>query len=618
MPARIKSGASTWSLVSKISVKTASNAWSAVQRGYIKVASGWQLFFSGANPPVIVTGPSIRTTNTSGSGTIYDGPLAGSFESLRENLFGKDGTYTNYISTSGRKFSRSSYIDGPRTTIVNDDRFTSASGVTQSDRIDTDDQYLYYELTVSNGGTDIIQPASNPVKLIKEQPSHSVFTVSGGSSTGSVLTINATIANDWYRSAELSTSYIRWYRGTSIGDTSGGNFRTTSLSSAQLTNTSTTYTGQDSYTTTSTDNNKYITIKLFIDNSYTRTIGNNDVDGYQQAVDYTGQIQPALTAPTITSVNSGVSGDPVTVNFTGGSGPAYQMYWTTGSAPTTSVPPDASGTSSPLTDNTGPVGHTFQWYMYVRSVATTGETSVGPSSIASAWSAGFPFTVSAPPVPTGGTITLTGSGATGSTITANQSGWSNSPTGYYTEIRAYTGTPVTQSDVLKASSNSASVSYTITSFDTSFPPFYFRAFGYASNAGGNSSTISSNTILSFPLTPVINSVTASTGGRTGTSPNFNWPNPKITWTASASNASSYRFAWSYSGGASGSGSTTQNSATFALSQPSGTTSSTLHGNMTYSCTITPYSGSGGTGTAGTAYTCATVLNSATPKVSVSV
>ena len=112
-----------------------------------------------------------------------------------------------------------------------------------------------------------------------------------------VLTINATIANDWYRSAELSTSYIRWYRGTSIGDTSGGNFRTTSLSSAQLTNTSTTYTGQDSYTTTSTDNNKYITVKLFIDNSYTRTIGNNDVDGYQQAVDYTGQIQPALTLP---------------------------------------------------------------------------------------------------------------------------------------------------------------------------------------------------------------------------------------------------------------------------------------------------------------------------------
>lgn len=608
---------SGWKSIGSIFIDVA-GSWKKVNRAFINVAGSWRLFFSGANLPITITNPSIRTTNTSGSGTIYDGPLAGSFESLRENLFGKDGTYTNYISISGRKFSRASYIDGPRTTIVNDDRFTSAGGVTQSDRIATDDQYLYYELTVSNGGTDIINPVSSPVKLIKEIPSHSVFTISGGSFTGSILTVNTTIANDWYRSAELGTSYIRWYRGTSIGDTSGGNFRTTSLSSAQLTNTSTTYTGQDSYTTTSADNNQYITVKLFIDNSYTRTIGNNDVDGYQQAFTFTGQIQPVLTAPTITSVTSGTEFGPVTVYFTGGSGPYYQLYWTTGLPDTTDpVAFDASSSSSPITDSTGPGPSGFTWYAYVRSVASLSETSVGPSNLASDWSSGFAFTVT-PGVPTGGIISLSGSGVAGTTITASQTGWSNSPTGYYTEIRASTTSPVTQSGALKASSNSSSVSYTVTTSDATPPPFYFRAFGYASNSGGNSSTINSNQILSSLPAPVINSVTASTSGRTGTSPNFNWPNPKITWTASASNASSYRFAWSYSGGASGSGSTTQNSATFALSQPSGTTSSTLHGNMTYSCTITPYSGTGGTGTAGTSYVCATVLNSATPKVNVSV
>lgn len=373
--------------MTKMFIKTASNTWSNITKAWINTAGGWKLFFSSTNLPVVVTPPSIRLTS-------YSGPLAGSFEYLRTNLYGKDGTYTNYISISGRQFSKSATANGVRATVVNGDLFTAGGGVTQSDRINVDDQYLFYELVVSNGGTNTIDPVSDPVKMIKEEPSHSVFTITGGSFVGATLTINATIANEWYRSAERSTSYIRWYRGDSLGDTSGGNFRTTSLSSAQLTNTSTTYTGQDSYTTTSSDLNKYITVKLFINNSYTRTIGNNDVDGYQQAIATTGQIQAPLTAPTITSVTSGVEGGPVTVNFTGGSGPAYQIYWTTG-LPDTIAPVafDASGSSSPITDSTGPVGYTSQWYMYIRSVSTTGETSVGPTNLASDWSAGFAFTV---------------------------------------------------------------------------------------------------------------------------------------------------------------------------------------------------------------------------------
>ena len=108
-----------------------------------------------------------------------------------------------------------------------------------------------------------------------------------------------------------------------------------------------------------------------------------------------------MTAPTITNVPSINSGEAVSVFFTGGSGPAYQMYWTTGVAPTASVTPDATGTSSPLTDNSGPntaSSASVRWFMYVRSVATVGENSVGPSSVASSWSAGYEFTVIAPVV----------------------------------------------------------------------------------------------------------------------------------------------------------------------------------------------------------------------------
>jgi hypothetical protein len=105
-------------------------------------------------------------------------------------------------------------------------------------------------------------------------------------------------------------------------------------------------------------------------------------------------IQNTLTAPTISSVSSTTEGSPVTAYFYGGSGPYYQIYWTTGVAPTGApISPDASGGSSPITDTTGPAATGYTWYMYVRSVASVGETSVGPSLLASSWSAGYPFTV---------------------------------------------------------------------------------------------------------------------------------------------------------------------------------------------------------------------------------
>jgi len=118
-------------------------------------------------------------------------------------------------------------------------------------------------------------------------------------------------------------------------------------------------------------------------------------DSFTSVVTSANQQAPVLTAPTITSVSSGIEGAPVSAFFTGGSGPAYQIYWTTASSLSTTVQytPDGSGSSSPVTDSTGPSSTGFTYYMYVRSVASTGETSVGPSSVASSWSAGFPFTV---------------------------------------------------------------------------------------------------------------------------------------------------------------------------------------------------------------------------------
>ena len=99
----------------------------------------------------------------------------------------------------------------------------------------------------------------------------------------------------------------------------------------------------------------------------------------------------ALFPPTSVSVTPGPQGGAVTATFSGGSGPNYQMYWFgSATAPTGQVTPDQTGSSSPLTDNTGPTSTATQ-YMYIRSVVSLGDTSAGASTTASAWSAGVPF-----------------------------------------------------------------------------------------------------------------------------------------------------------------------------------------------------------------------------------
>jgi hypothetical protein len=184
-----------------------------------------------------------------------------------------------------------------------------------------------------------------------------------------------------------------------------------------------------------------------------------------------------LTAPSIYSVSSGnSSGQAVTAYFSGGSGPYYQIYWTSGVAPTNAVTPDASGSSSPLTDSSGPTS-AITYNMYVRSVATAGETSVGPSTIASSWSSAYQFTITQAPITP--TITMnanTGVGTGGATInwsSTNQS-YAYVDGTYVGNVNSYTFTGKASSTfysgtvtVYSTTGNTASASYSFTT-TTSF------------------------------------------------------------------------------------------------------------------------------------------------------
>ena len=108
-----------------------------------------------------------------------------------------------------------------------------------------------------------------------------------------------------------------------------------------------------------------------------------------------------LTPPSIYYVAAGNAGGPVTAYFSGGSGPYYQIWWSSGGAGSSY---DEYGTSSPITDNTGP-GSAGTWYMYVRSVSSLTNVGTGPSATISDWSSAYAFTVTSPtPATAPGTV----------------------------------------------------------------------------------------------------------------------------------------------------------------------------------------------------------------------
>jgi len=264
----IKVKASTWKNITGAYVK--SSTWRPAKQIFVKVVNTWKSVFI-SDPPVIGTKPSFRLVS-------YSGTEAGSPQYLDQDLFGKDGSYSNYTSISGRKITYSDSSDGlVRNLLTTGDLFTASGGITTSDRLTVDGKYLFYELTVSNG-TDIldsIEAVSNPILMTKKQPALGSFTtaVAGQASPNSVLTFNYSLENYYYNRVEQANSKIRWWR--SSGTTASG----TLLKEEILTNTvtssdSTSLIGSSTYTIDAiSDNGFYIVVEIIGVSSWTRNNG---------------------------------------------------------------------------------------------------------------------------------------------------------------------------------------------------------------------------------------------------------------------------------------------------------------------------------------------------------
>lgn len=207
--------------------------------------------------------------------------------------------------------------------------------------------------------------------------------------------------------------------------------------------------------------------------------------------------QPApinSVAPTITpitgtvgvtqySVNSNGTWDPVDADGT------YDYLWQYRDQPNTYFA--APGTNN-LSTYTPPLNFLTLGYASPIRCRVTATNASGSTPAFSNTA------VVAAAVPTGGTVTLTPSGTqySGTLLTATTSGWSGSPTSYSVRIYGSTFDPPDTSNVVKASSSTASATYPITNGDASTPPLYFKAFATATNGSGISSEVESNVVLS--------------------------------------------------------------------------------------------------------------------------
>jgi hypothetical protein len=259
-------------------------------------------------------------------------------------------------------------------------------------------------------------------------------------------------------------------------------------------------------------------------------------------------LQPApinTVAPTITP-SSGTAGvTQFSVNSNGTWNPddtdgTYTYLWQSSDNPpinTIFVPAPGTNNSSTYT----PPSNFFTLGGY-NSPIRCRVTATNPSGPTDAFSSNT-ATVSAPvTIPSGGTVSIstnTGNYNVGSIITYSTTGWSGTPTSY--SLRLYNGTnPVLTSDPLRASTSSASGTYTIASGDV---PNYFKAFATASNSAGTSAEASSTQVGPATQPVPVNTSAPTIAPTSGTAGVTTYSVTSVgSWTNSPT---SYAYQWQY-------------------------------------------------------------------------
>ena len=455
----------TWRTLTNLYVKV-SGTWRSVSTGYVKVSGTWRTFFGGATAPGQVTG--LTATDFGTSRAYNNGRIDLSWTAPSNGGSAITGYFIER-STNGVTYSTLVSNTGSTSTSYTDTGLLSA-------------QIYYYRVSAINaiGTGTASSAASATATTVPQTPTISSVSVSS--------------------STQVSISFS--------GATGGKALSSLTITSSPSISLS--YSGTSSPIT--------VTGSYAANQAYTFTMSATNANGTSGTSAASGSVTPnVVSAPvnTVAPVVSPTSGTAGTTTYSCTTGTwtnsptsyAYQWQYFDGGSTYLNISGATSSTYAPP-----PNFFSLGYASPIRCRVTA--SNAGGSNQAFSNTA----TVAAPlSPPSGGSVSLSGTGVAGTSITATTSGWSNSPTSYSVRIYASTSNPPTTSDILKASSTTASVSYTVTTFDASPPAYYFKAFATATNAAGTSGEVGSNVILSSlgaPSTPGTPTITYDSANST--------------------------------------------------------------------------------------------------------
>jgi len=288
MPIYTKKSNGSWSTnVKKIFVKAADGLWKSATRLLAKTASGWVQMWPGDAPANNPNDPVNIRLNS------YNGTVATSPQYINTVLYGHDNNGASVIGATpititNRKMQVATDDTGQtdrytvETVDIYDLTSNSETNVAEK-RFYADGWWLFYQLEATNvwATTKIY---SQPIKIIKQQPTfvtNSPVLSEDYSLTNPFLSLNFEFSDTWWKSADLSRSYVKWWQNTSPtpGGTSlkttyiqdiSGLFTNRSGNYEEYNGTGTTVSGTDSITIVGgIPASQYVIAEIVLINSYT-------------------------------------------------------------------------------------------------------------------------------------------------------------------------------------------------------------------------------------------------------------------------------------------------------------------------------------------------------------
>lgn len=309
----------TWRRIKAIYRFTSSNTWQKV-------------FGKFAGQPYPETPARIRYSSYTGTDVGDFAMMGPGSEAIAQGesgttfLWGRDGQDWQNIETLASRSRTFVYSDRPLTDIAQ--QVTNDEGNFEGDKLRNseavilqyDGLYVWYRDRISTAGTSTGTSYSQTVKIIKQQPviNSLAFKTSNTVAAGSLKYITYSIANQWYRSVNQSTSVLKWY----ILDTQYETptepklLGSTTIFGTSPTETTTSLTGEDYFNIPETFNlvsttGKWLHVKLICKNSSSDTDVEYSVAPYNDVTDYiVAQISGAVpigTAGTVTMTRTNTS-----------------------------------------------------------------------------------------------------------------------------------------------------------------------------------------------------------------------------------------------------------------------------------------------------------------------